>query len=336
MKNIFSSRLPALVVLFFAPWILRAEGTVSASHVWPQPPDQPRLAFVRSISCPADIGAKVSAWSHVAAFLTGVQKNAVRLEKPFGLSVDDNGNLCVTDTGAGSVCYFDFRRKKFHQWKQAGPIAFKSPVAAVKWQDTFYVADSQLGAVLAFRDEGRLLFAISNQLARPAGLTVLAGKLYVVDSRLHQVAVFDRQGRFLFHFGKRGLGPGEFNFPSHIAAGSRGQILITDSMNCRIEIFDSEGHFQGAIGDAGDSSGHFSRPKGVAMDQSGNVYVMDALFDNLQIFSQQGQFLLEVGSTGNGPGQFWLPGGIAIDRDNQIYIADSYNQRVQVFKYIGP
>ena len=320
---------------FLAPAVWGGEKE-SYARVWPAAPDEPRIGFVRSISGPADVGIRPSAWSRFASAITGAAKNAAALEKPFGVAVDDAGNLCVTDTGTGALCYFDLRHKKFRQWKRAGTIDFKSPVAVAKRKSDLYVADSQLGEVVAFDEGGRLLFVVSNHLERPVGVALAEDRLFVVDSQLHKVVVFNLQGEFLSEFGQRGVGVGEFNFPTHIAATPRGEILVTDSMNSRVELFDHAGHWQGTIGEPGDSSGHFSRPKGVAMDSSGDVYVLDALFDNLQIFSRAGDFLLDIGRTGTAPGEFWLPAGIAITSDNHIFVADSYNHRVQEFKFLGP
>ena len=104
-----------------------------------------------------------------------------------------------------------------------------------------------------------------------------------------------------------GNGPGEFNFPTHIAADRQGDLYVTDSMNSRIVRLDPEGRFKNQIGAQGDGPGHFSRPKGVAVDTFGHVYVMDAVFDNIQIFDREGQYLLALGELGSEPGQFWLP-----------------------------
>jgi DNA-binding beta-propeller fold protein YncE len=325
-----------LLALLAAPGHLAGEAAVKPAPVWPAAPEQPRLAFLRNISAPADLGIKPSSWARMGSLFTGIQKDQSRLQKPCGIAVDDEGNLCVTDTGNGSVCFFDLRRKKFRQWKKIGGIVLRSPVAVAKKRDTFLVADSQLGAVLAFKDADHLLFSITNPLARPVGLAFLSDHIFVADSQLHSVVVFDWTGHFLFQFGKRGVGAGEFNFPTHIASGPQGKLFVTDAMNSRVEIFDTLGRFQSAIGERGDSSGHFTRPKGVATDSAGNVYVADALFDNLQIFDQSGRFLLDVGSTGSGPGQFWMPAGLAISSDNKLFVADSYNRRVQVFQCIEP
>jgi DNA-binding beta-propeller fold protein YncE len=306
-----------------------------ANRVWPAAPAEARLSYVQSIYSPKDIGLNPSGWSRLGKWLTGQSQASQPLVKPFGIAVDEAGDICLTDTGAASVCYFDRVHHKFQRWSRIGKLSFQSPVAVVKRDDDFFVADSALGMVIAFDREGKLRFTITNSLARPVALALTTNEILVADSQLHRVAAFDLQGGFLFQFGRRGAGPGEFNFPTHLAVDGQGHVFVTDSMNSRIQMFDAQGHFLGLIGAPGDASGHFNRPKGVAADSFGHIYVVDAMFDNVQIFDTGGRFLLDFGSTGSGPGEFWLPAGIAISGDNQIFVADSYNRRIQVFKYIG-
>ena len=61
--------------------------------------------------------------------------------------------------------------------------------------------------------------------------------------------------RFISEFGRRGAGPGEFNFPTHINVDAAGRVYVTDSLNCRIQVFDASGQFQRAFGSAGDGAG---------------------------------------------------------------------------------
>lgn len=304
-------------------------------RVWPPPPAQARVEYVRAIAAPADLGMRPSFFRRIANYLTGGRRGAEPLVKPFGVALDEDGNLCVTDTGAGAVSYFDLSGKKYRRFEEVGTIRFVAPVAVAKRNGIFYVADPGQKSVLAFDIEGNPRFRIEKGIERPAGLAVADGKLYVADAAAHAIAVFDLGGTFLFRFGRRGVGPGEFNFPSHLSTDAGGRLYVTDSMNSRVQVFDAGGRFQGAIGSLGDGSGHFSRPKGVAVDGYGHVFVADALYDNLQIFDGDGRFLLDVGTAGSEEGEFWMPAGVAIGRDNEIYVADSYNGRVQVFRYVG-
>lgn len=313
-----------------------AGGVPSPDLVWPQPPDLPRIAYVRSIEQPQDAGVKLSAFTRVANWVAGGDKGNERLLKPFGIAVDDEGSLCLTDTGANSVCVHDSARRKWSRWQKAGSVRFVAPVAVAKKGDRVFVADAGLGAVLVMDLKGKLVSQITNRLARPAGLAVSVGRLCVADSQRHVVVVFDLAGRWLADWGRRGTGPGEFNFPTHLAADRSGRLLVTDSMNGRVVVLGPDGRFERAIGSPGDAAGHFNRPKGVAADGAGRIYVIDGLADNFQIFDPTGQLLLAVGGSGTKPGQFWLPNGLAISRDQDIFVADSYNRRVQVFRYIGP
>jgi sugar lactone lactonase YvrE len=316
-----------------------AQGPATAAPAWLWPPDEPeppRAVYVQSLSRPSDAGVKASGFSRVARWLTGREKGGEPLQKPFGAGLDENDNLCFTDTAANALFYVDRVKKQWRRWDKFGKLRLLSPVAVAAHKGVFYVADSARASVLAISDHGKLLFQITNKLERPSGLCISNQRLYVTDSKRHCVVSFDLNGAWLAEFGKRGTGPEGFNFPTHITADAAGHLYVTDSMNSRVVVLDSEGKFLSEIGSAGDSTGHFSRPKGVAVDSFGHVYVIDSLFDNIQVFDQQGRFLMTLGESGSQPGQFWLPNGIAISRKNEIYITDAYNHRVQILQYVGP
>jgi DNA-binding beta-propeller fold protein YncE len=312
-----------------------ASAPPASNPVWPPAPDEPRVVYVRSLRAPRDIGQSPSVFKRLGHWITGETGESLSLQKPFGLALDESGNLCITDTGVNRVYYCDFKRKQWRSYDGIGKTHFASPVAVARKNGIFYVADSQLGKVFAFRDDGKPIWEISTPLVRPVGVAINDDALAVVDSQAHTVFVFDLQGKLRFQFGHRGVEPGEFNFPTHIATDRQGHLLVTDSMNSRVQVFDPTGKFISAFGGNGDTSGHFGRPKGVAADTFGHVYVADAMFDNVQVFDLKGELLLNIGQTGNGPGEFGLPGGVAIGPDNQIYVADGYNHRVQVLKYVG-
>jgi DNA-binding beta-propeller fold protein YncE len=313
------------------------EGDAATTKMtWPPAPERARIAFVQSVLRPADLGVHYSALSRFGRWLTGSEKGNEALIRPFSVAVDETGNLCVTDTGAKTVCFYERQQRRWHQWNKIGPVRLKSPVAVAKHGDVIYVADSGLSQVLALDTAGKLVCRITNHLSRPVGLAISGERLFVVDSSLHRILVFDLQGNLQREIGRRGTGAGEFNFPTHIVADDKGTIFVTDSMNCRIQVFNPDGTPQRQIGSMGDGPGCFSRPKGVAVDSLGHIYVVDSNFDNIQIFDSQGQLLLNLGQAGMEPGEFWLANGIAISRQNEIFVADAYNHRIQVFKYVGP
>jgi DNA-binding beta-propeller fold protein YncE len=303
-------------------------------RVWPDPPAEPRVVYRQSIRSPEDAGLRLAGENWLSRLLFNEDKTRGKLVRPFGLALDESGNLCIADTGSATISYLDFSRKRWQTWDKIGPVTLVAPVAVVRQAGIFYVADSGLAKVIAFDAKGKLLFASEVEFERPAGLAILDGRLLVADAAAHKIVVLDLAGKFLSAFGTRGTGPGQFNYPTHLATDTRGRLFVTDSMNFRVQIFDAVGHYEKAFGQAGDGSGMLSRPKGVGVDRQGNVYLVDALFDNVQIFTESGEFLLGFGEHGNGPGEFWLPAGIAASPDGRIYVADSYNGRIQVFQQV--
>lgn len=325
-------------LLLVAGCVSRKISTSPASSVplvWPAAPQPPRIVYAQSIHQPSDIGAKTSGFNRFANWITGADKGLEQLQKPFGVALDENDNLCVTDTGANAVCFFDRTKKKWMRWNKIEKLFFRSPVAVAKRNGVFFVVDSGLAALIAFGENGKLIFKTTNHLERPSGIVLSGEQLFVADAQRHRIVVFDLRGNYLSEFGKRGIKPGEFNFPTHLAADVEGNIFVTDSMNGRVQMLGRNGNFKKEIGSMGNATGNFSRPKGVAVDSFSHVYVIDALFDNIQIFGADGKLLLNWGESGGNPGEFWLPNGIAIAKSNEIYVADSYNRRIQVFKYVG-
>lgn len=308
---------------------------VEPGRVWPAGPAEPRIQWIREVSSPVDLGAKVPLISRISNFLTGGDRGRERLVRPFGLAIDEAGNLCVTDTGAGTVSFYDLANHQSQRWTEVGGQRFDFPVAVAKRQGLIYVADSGRQEVIVFTLQGQVQQRIREEADRPSGLALAGDRLYVACVNTHVVRVYDLQGHALFQFGGRGVRPGEFNFPTHLAVDAQGRIYVTDAMNSRVQVFDAEGRFQREIGSLGDGSGHFSRPKGVVVDQQGEVFVSDALFDNVQIFDQTGRFLMDFGSAGSQRGEFWMPAGLAAAPGGRIYLADSYNGRIQIFQRLA-
>jgi len=326
-----------LLLLLSAGCRTPVPSSAESALVWPPPPAQPRIEYERSIARPSDLGIKRSWWRTVGRFFVGRNEGEDTFSKPVGLCFDESGNLCVTDTGSRKIYFLDTIHRRSRSWDHIGKIAFSSPVAVAKQGGVFYVADSGYGGVIAFNEAGKLLYTITDDLERPCGLSIVGQTLWVVDAARHRIEIFDLQGRHLRGFGRRGIGAGDFNFPTHLTPANDGSnsFYVTDAMNFRIQKIDMEGNPLQIIGSIGDVSGSFSRPKGVATDSKGNLYIVDALFDNIQIFDSEGRYLMHFGESGSEPGCFWLPSGLALDALDRIWVADSYNHRIQVFKRVG-
>lgn len=307
------------------------------SLFWPPPPDVARIAFVRSISVPEDLGIRKGFFQRLGEFFTGSTRS--QLVKPMAVTLSSDNVLYVADPGVEGVHRFDLNAGKYQIIRRDDNEPLPSAVALVSGADgRVYVSDSQLDKV--YRIDPGAEFAIpltlDAMLKHPTGLawSATTDRLFVVDTWSHHIKVFNDDGTLHQVLGRRGKEPGQFNYPTYIWLQEDGRLLITDSLNFRVQILDGQGKFINSFGQSGSASGKLSRPKGIAMDRQDHIYVVDSLFHSLQIFDQDGHLLLPIGQQGNGPGEFWLPVGIFISDENEIYIADSYNRRVLVFRYL--
>lgn len=196
-------------------------------------------------------------------------------------------------------------------------------------------SDSRLNKVFILENESNSLKSISDSIdwQRPTGVahSVVKNEIWVVETSAHRVSIINTKGKLIRVIGKRGIGPAEFNFPTHIWIDSKGYAYVVDAMNFRVQIFDENGEFVSMFGEIGDGTGFLARPKGIATDSFGNIYIVDAVFHVVQIFNRAGQLLYYFGKQGTGKGDFWMPSDIYIDQKDNIFVSDMYNSRIQVF-----
>jgi DNA-binding beta-propeller fold protein YncE len=254
---------------------------------------------------------------------------------PYAVAVDPGGVMYVADSAGAAVHAFNLKTRDYHQFSSVGKNRrLQKPVGLVLLADRVYVIDSGLGQVCVFKKNGTFLFAFGrDRFERPAGIACRPAEatIYVADAGGHTVHVFNHRGEFLKRIGTRGIGAGQFNFPTHLHIDRGGRLYVSDTLNYRVQVFGPDDRVQSVFGQQGDRPGNFAHPSGVATDGFGDIFVTDRQFENVQVFSPDGQILMAFGQEGSGPGQFWLPAGIFIDERNRIYVADSYNKRIQIF-----
>ena len=305
--------------------------------VWPLPPEQPRVRHFMTVITPEDLGVKKGFFARVWQFIAG-KNEADRILSPHGVVSDSKGKVYVADWGAAKVHFFDFEKKKYDVFgsTRSGPL--ESPIGiALDGQGLVYVSDSVKRRIFVFTGTKNTRVIGDDGLLRPTGIAVNVKEklLYVVDTQGHRVEVFDLEGKRVRSIGKRGIGAGEFNYPTHIAIDSAGDLYVVDTLNFRVQIFDKAGKFLSKFGSTGTGIHDFLKPKGIAVDTTGNIWVSDSLRNSIQVFNRQGRLLLIFGKMGISRGEFNVPAGLYIDAQDRLYVADSYNYRMQVFQYLA-
>jgi DNA-binding beta-propeller fold protein YncE len=306
--------------------------SVGPPPVWPSPPAEARIRFVRSVAGAQDWGISKSLFRRLAEALGGASDDG--FVRPTGVAVSQRV-LYVADPGAHALWILDGEHDRMEKVERLGDEYLQSPVAVVVRPDgSAYLADSRLKTVFLVARDGKLIRVAARQgLERPAGLAYDASRqwLYVADSAGQKIIVYGADGAVVRSWGQSGYGDGQFNYPTYMTLDKDGNLLVTDALNFRVQTFSPDGRFMSAFGRHGDGSGDIASPKGIATDRGGHILLVDALFDSVQVFDRDGHYLLGFGGRGTGAGQLWLPGGLFITPENQIYVADAFNRRIQVY-----
>lgn len=301
--------------------------------VWPAPPDQPRIRFVRSFSSASELGFRRSLLGRVVDFVRGGSGDE-RLQHPYGLAVTQDSRIYVVDSSAKGVHEYDLPRGR-HRFFTSSSLIHPIGVA-VGTGGRIYVTDSEAGAVVILDAGGDEVGRIEEGLGRPTGIAIHpgTGDVYVVDTEGHRVVVLDELGTPRMSFGRRGSGAGGLNFPTLIAIGGDGTVYVSDSLNFRVQVFTSDGTPLRSIGRLGDAVGEFARPKGLSVDAQGRLYVVEGLYDVVNVFDARGRLLLTLGGAGRAEGSFWLATDLTVDARGRIFVSDSFNSRVQIFEML--
>ncbi len=67
------------------------------------------------------------------------------------------------------------------------------------------------------------------------------GNVYIVDNRNHRIQKFDSNGKYLLTIGRRGQGPGEFEYPSGVYIAGSGKIFVNSFH--RVTVYESTGKY---------------------------------------------------------------------------------------------
>ncbi len=292
---------------------------------FPNPPEMPRLQFLKSYSGPDDLGTvKASAFEK---FILGEQETMEGISKPYGVAIS-RGKVYVCDVGKRMVEMLDLENGTFGYLTKDQRLL--NPVNIyIDDDDIKYVADPTVGAVFVFDQNNNLVDMLGKELKiNPIDVVVRGNRCYVTDFGSNRVFVLDRTtGSEIARIGKERktdrninsigeLPAGEFSLISDLALDQQGNVYVTDKAAGRITLFDQAGKFIKTIGRIGQNIDEFVRPKGIAIDKENRIWIVDASTEVAKIYNQQAQLLLFFGLPGNEPGMMNLPAKIVLDYDN--------------------
>ena len=280
----------------------------------------------------------------------GVSANS--LWEPYGVALDEQGNLYVADTFNNRVLEYD------------APLTTDLTADHVIGQPDFTHNTLNNGGVSA------------NSLDNPEGVVLdVQGNLYIADHGNHRVLeydtplsagptadhVFGQGGSFSTALPNNGgVSANSLRLPFGVALDTQGNLYVADSGNNRVlehdaplttdsaadRVFGQGGSFTTTLpNNGGVSASSLSGPLGVALDAQGNLYVADTFNNRLLAYD----FPLTTNSTADhvfgqpdfthntanngGVSDHSLngPAGVAVDAQGNLHVADYINSRVLEF-----
>jgi DNA-binding beta-propeller fold protein YncE len=315
-------RIIFLVSLLFALLLVGCAGSPKTEDVvetgpvfYPPLPDSPRVQFLASYSGPMDLETQQK--SKFAEFVLGKEEETQkRINKPYGVALNDN-RLFVVDTRGHGYVMFDLEQSRYSTVQgMTKPINI-----TIDSDGSKYITDTMLKQVLVFdSNDKRIKTFRTEDEYKPGDVAIFGNKLYVSDLQNHRILVLDKAtGQKIFTIGSAGSADGQLYHPTNLAITNNGNLLVSDTTNFRVVEFTPDGRYVRQIGEIGTSFGKFARPKGIAVDREGRIYVVDAAFENVQIFNEAGELLMFFGGSGTGPGRLYLPTDIYIDYTSVPY-----------------
>ncbi len=244
-----------------------------------------------------DFTARIQVFDRDGKFLNRCwQTPDYRNGRPSGLSIDQDGNLLVSDSHYFCVRIYspdgqELRKLGGDGGSEPGQLGYVSDV--VQDEDrNYYVAEFWPN---------------------------------------HRISKFDKGWKFLKCWGHEGTEPGEFSRARALALGPDGNLYVADACNHRIQVFSTDGKFLRTFGGPGKEMGELSYPYDIAITGGQTPYLYVVEFGNCRVqkFTLEGESLGCWGSPGREPGQLCSPWALAVDSRGRVHVADSLNDRIQ-------
>lgn len=225
---------------------------------------------------------------------------------PYGIDVDDAGNIYVGDLDNNFIQVFDndgnYLRRFPDPYKYVGK------------------GSSGLGGGVAV-----------------TALDVAGDDIYVCDK--WQIIKFGLDGKFKQQFGMPGRGAGQMERPNGVVVGDDGTIYVSDSNNQRLQAYTAAGKMKWQVGKPGKGAGDFTErqfglPRGIDIGPDGNIYMADTFHFTIQVYDKNGKQLAEMGERGVSDGKFNFPNDLAVRSDGVIYVCDRENNRIQAVRLL--
>ena len=219
-----------------------------------------------------------------------------KIERLYGVAVNTDGQIVVTDNRGKCVYVFD---KDGNCMRKIG-------------SKRSYTGQFQFPNGISFLNNNEVLIADSS------------------NCRIQRLNI--QTEAIVASLGRKGREKGEFGMPINVTVDDKERIVVTEWDNHRIQVMSKEGESIFTFGDDGPEKLHYPS---CCLPYKNVFLVTDAGNHCIKAFDQSGIFLYKFGKRGYQDGQFKTPNGLLVDSSNNLLVCDSGNNRVQQFSLDG-
>ncbi|CAF2358960.1 unnamed protein product [Rotaria sp. Silwood2] len=271
-----------------------------------------------------------------------------QLSNPWGLYVDDDQSVYVTDTSNHRIVEWKWGAMSGQvvaggneQGSGAHQLSYPQDVIVDKERDSLIICDYPNRRVVRWpRRNGTSGETIISNIAC-VGLTMDEnGSLYVTDIGNHEVRRYRRgesQGTVVAGGNGSGNRLDQLSYPQYVFVDLDHSVYVSGWGNHRVMKWVEDAK-QGIVVAAGQGLGNgltqLSYPEGVVADQLGTVYVADNGNHRIMRWPKgatQGSVIVGGNGRGEQSNQLNEPTGLSFDRHGNLYVVDCENHRVQKF-----
>jgi sugar lactone lactonase YvrE len=239
---------------------------------------------------------------------------------PYEATVDDEGNIYVTNKGNSRIEKYDANCNFIMKFGSTGsqPGKFGEPEGIVfnPANQLLYITD-KYNRIQAFNKNGIYQFNWASNKTRSVAIDA-AGGIYSIT----RISVGQEK---VIQYTSAGAIISEWAAPGAQAAAidASGRVYVTNAQQKRVDIY-SGGALIGNFG-----TGLLDSPYGIHISPDGRVFVADSGAGNIQIFAPDGSHIDTVGESGFDVGQFTSPTDIWVVSNDRIIVVDNQHDRIQ-------
>ncbi|CAF3937607.1 unnamed protein product [Rotaria sp. Silwood1] len=272
-----------------------------------------------------------------------------QLNRPWGLFVDDDGTMFITD----------WYNERIIQWKMGdknGQVVAgghsQGNLLNQLYEPTDVLIDRQTDSLIICNKENRRVIRWPCRSGTTQG-EILCDNikcwglvmddqryLYISDEEKHEVRRYrigDKNGTVVVGGHGEGDKLNQLCGPSYIFVDRKQAVYVSDNWNHRVMKW-NKGAKEGIVVAGGQGEGNaltqLSYPKGLFVDTWGTIYVVDAGNDRVMRWpkgAKEGTVLVGGNGKGQEANQLSAPMGLSLDRHGNLYVVDQQNHRVQQF-----